>query len=124
MRDGRRVGLILGVVPDKRSADPGSITPGRSLTKIRSYLRRYEDRPSPIDYAVWVPAFAGTTADSPPVQQPRLQPADHLPHHEPEHRQDHHAREQLIRLHQIAGLKHEGADTVLGADHFGTDDEQ
>ena len=41
-----------------------------------------------------------------------------LPHRQPEQRQDHDAGQQLIGLHQIAGLQHEGADAELGADHF------
>ena len=63
-------------------------------------------------------------APSPPVQQPRLQQVDQLADNKPEHAEDHHARQQLIGLHEIAGLQHEGADAELGADHLGADHQE
>src|SRR4030088_1213297 len=67
----------------------------------------------------FVALLLAMTVDSPPMQQPRLQQIDQLPHRKPEQRQDDDAGEQLIGLHQIAGLQDKSADAVFGADHFG-----
>src|SRR6266545_7576720 len=44
---------------------------------------------------------------SPPAGHARLERADAPGNGEPQDRQHHHARHQLIGLHQIAGLQHE-----------------
>ena len=54
-----------------------------------------------------------------PVQQASFQQIDQPSDREAEQRQDDDARQQLIGLHQIAGLQHEGADAEFGAYHLG-----
>ena len=55
------------------------------------------------------------------MQQAGFQQIDQPPDCQPEQRQDDDACEQLIGLHQVAGLQHEGADAEFGADHFRAD---
>src|SRR6185369_11772592 len=58
----RRPGLVRNC-----ARGPGPITPGRSLARTRSQevFPRYMHHGSLLDRAVWVPAFAGTTAWGP-----------------------------------------------------------
>jgi hypothetical protein len=53
------------------------------------------------------------------MQQAGFQQIDQASDREPEQRENDDPRQQLIGLHQIAGLQHEGADAEFGAGHLG-----
>src|SRR4051794_1908444 len=64
------------------------------------------------EFNLWLTVRTGVAAcrneRSAPMQQPRFQEVDRLPDREPEQGEDDDARQQLVGLHQIAGLQHEG----------------